>query len=201
MIRSACVRRQHDPAPWLSFARLQESSLQAGGQRGRKEGKPEQLASNARFRPFRMLMTYPLPVQISSEQAHLISQKESLLARHRSLNIELYGLRRGICVGNRHGEMVTCAAPNLYVRRPGTQHFRIVLLPDEGPLAKAYASIGEFIRELTLREYGLSALGSSVDQRQGQRTGVSAPHEQITGSVRCRCSRRGAHLCRLHGLR
>ncbi len=32
-------------------------------------------------------------------------------------------------------------------QKPGTQHFRIVFLPDEGTLTKAYASIGEFIRE------------------------------------------------------
>ena len=83
--------------------------MQAGGQRRRKEGKPEQLASNACFRPFRMLMTYPLPAQFAGEQAHLISQKEPLLARHRPLNIELQGLRRKACIGNGHGKMVTCA--------------------------------------------------------------------------------------------
>src|SRR5216683_5968246 len=32
-------------------------------------------------------------------------------------------------------------------QRPGTQHFRIVLLPDEKTLAKAYAGIADFIRE------------------------------------------------------
>jgi alanine-synthesizing transaminase len=32
-------------------------------------------------------------------------------------------------------------------QKPGTQHFRIVFLPDEGTLTKAYAAIGEFIRE------------------------------------------------------
>ena len=32
-------------------------------------------------------------------------------------------------------------------QKPGTQHFRIVFLPDEKTLSKAYASIGEFIRE------------------------------------------------------
>ncbi|HZW80185.1 MAG TPA: aminotransferase class I/II-fold pyridoxal phosphate-dependent enzyme, partial [Candidatus Deferrimicrobiaceae bacterium] len=32
-------------------------------------------------------------------------------------------------------------------QKPGTQHFRIVFLPDEETLAKAYAAIGEFIRE------------------------------------------------------
>src|ERR1700693_319023 len=32
-------------------------------------------------------------------------------------------------------------------QKPGTQHFRIVFLPDEKTLAEAYASIGEFIRE------------------------------------------------------
>jgi len=32
-------------------------------------------------------------------------------------------------------------------QKPGTQHFRIVFLPDEATLNRAYASIGEFIRE------------------------------------------------------
>ncbi|MGA2855955.1 MAG: aminotransferase class I/II-fold pyridoxal phosphate-dependent enzyme [Candidatus Sulfotelmatobacter sp.] len=32
-------------------------------------------------------------------------------------------------------------------QKPGTQHFRIVFLPDEATLAKAYAAIAEFIRE------------------------------------------------------
>jgi len=32
-------------------------------------------------------------------------------------------------------------------QKPGTQHFRIVFLPDEKTLQRAYASIGEFIRE------------------------------------------------------
>src|SRR5271169_2036716 len=37
-------------------------------------------------------------------------------------------------------------------QKPGTQHFRIVFLPDEQTLTKAYAGIGEFIRE----RYGVS---------------------------------------------
>jgi alanine-synthesizing transaminase len=32
-------------------------------------------------------------------------------------------------------------------QKPGTQHFRIVFLPDEATLAKAYAGIADFIRE------------------------------------------------------
>ena len=32
-------------------------------------------------------------------------------------------------------------------QKPGTQHFRIVFLPDEQTLAKAYAAIAEFMRE------------------------------------------------------
>jgi alanine-synthesizing transaminase len=32
-------------------------------------------------------------------------------------------------------------------QKPGTHHFRIVFLPDEGTLARAYASIAEFIQE------------------------------------------------------
>jgi alanine-synthesizing transaminase len=32
-------------------------------------------------------------------------------------------------------------------QKPGTQHFRIVFLPDEATLTKAYAGIAEFIRE------------------------------------------------------
>jgi alanine-synthesizing transaminase len=32
-------------------------------------------------------------------------------------------------------------------QKPGTQHFRIVFLPDEGTLSRAYGAIGEFIRE------------------------------------------------------
>ena len=32
-------------------------------------------------------------------------------------------------------------------QKPGTQHFRIVFLPDEKTLAKAYAGIADFIRE------------------------------------------------------
>jgi len=32
-------------------------------------------------------------------------------------------------------------------QKPGTQHFRIVFLPDEATLAKAYAAIAEFLRE------------------------------------------------------
>jgi alanine-synthesizing transaminase len=32
-------------------------------------------------------------------------------------------------------------------QKPGTKHFRIVFLPDEATLAKAYQSIGEFLRE------------------------------------------------------
>jgi alanine-synthesizing transaminase len=32
-------------------------------------------------------------------------------------------------------------------QKPGTQHFRVVFLPDEKTLERAYASIGEFIRE------------------------------------------------------
>jgi alanine-synthesizing transaminase len=31
-------------------------------------------------------------------------------------------------------------------QKPGTRHFRIVFLPDEPTLTKAYRSIGEFIR-------------------------------------------------------
>jgi alanine-synthesizing transaminase len=38
-------------------------------------------------------------------------------------------------------------------QKPGTKHFRIVFLPDEATLAKAYAAIGEFIGE----RYGKSA--------------------------------------------
>ncbi len=32
-------------------------------------------------------------------------------------------------------------------QKPGTQHFRIVFLPDEKTLASAYAAIADFIRE------------------------------------------------------
>ena len=32
-------------------------------------------------------------------------------------------------------------------QKPGTKHFRIVFLPDEATLTKAYAAIAEFIRE------------------------------------------------------
>ena len=32
-------------------------------------------------------------------------------------------------------------------QKPGTHHFRIVFLPDEATLAKAYAAVGEYIRE------------------------------------------------------
>jgi alanine-synthesizing transaminase len=32
-------------------------------------------------------------------------------------------------------------------QKPGTQHFRIVFLPNEETLASAYAGIAEFIRE------------------------------------------------------
>ena len=32
-------------------------------------------------------------------------------------------------------------------QRPGTQHFRIVFLPDEATLTRAYAAIAEFMRE------------------------------------------------------
>jgi len=32
-------------------------------------------------------------------------------------------------------------------QKPGTKHFRIVFLPDEATLSKAYAAIGEFIEE------------------------------------------------------
>ena len=32
-------------------------------------------------------------------------------------------------------------------QKPGTKHFRIVFLPDEPTLTKAYAAIGEFMRE------------------------------------------------------
>jgi len=32
-------------------------------------------------------------------------------------------------------------------QKPGTQHFRIVFLPDEKTLTKAYRSIGDFIQE------------------------------------------------------
>jgi alanine-synthesizing transaminase len=32
-------------------------------------------------------------------------------------------------------------------QKPGTQHFRIVFLPDEQTLSKAYAAIGEFMQE------------------------------------------------------
>jgi alanine-synthesizing transaminase len=32
-------------------------------------------------------------------------------------------------------------------QKPGTQHFRIVFLPDEQTLTKAYAGIADFIRE------------------------------------------------------
>ena len=38
-------------------------------------------------------------------------------------------------------------------QKPGTQHFRIVFLPDEKTLAKAYAAIGDFIQE----RYGTTA--------------------------------------------
>ena len=32
-------------------------------------------------------------------------------------------------------------------QKPGTQHFRIVFLPDEKTLSRAYAGIADFIRE------------------------------------------------------
>ena len=32
-------------------------------------------------------------------------------------------------------------------QRPGTKHFRIVFLPDEATLTKAYAAIADFLRE------------------------------------------------------
>jgi alanine-synthesizing transaminase len=32
-------------------------------------------------------------------------------------------------------------------QKPGTKHFRIVFLPDEKTLAKAYATIAEFMKE------------------------------------------------------
>jgi alanine-synthesizing transaminase len=32
-------------------------------------------------------------------------------------------------------------------QKPGTQHFRIVFLPDEKTLTSAYAGIADFIRE------------------------------------------------------
>jgi alanine-synthesizing transaminase len=32
-------------------------------------------------------------------------------------------------------------------QKPGTHHFRIVFLPDEATLTRAYAAVGEYIRE------------------------------------------------------
>jgi alanine-synthesizing transaminase len=32
-------------------------------------------------------------------------------------------------------------------QKPGTQHFRIVFLPDEQTLTRAYAGIADFVRE------------------------------------------------------
>ncbi len=46
-------------------------------------------------------------------------------------------------------------------QKPGTQHFRIVFLPDEGTLSRAYASIGEFIRERYLSAASGSRLPAS----------------------------------------
>jgi hypothetical protein len=59
-----------------------ETLIQPRRQRIGKECKPHQFAKNLRFRPFRMLVTYPLAAEITREQAHLKSQEQPLLSRH-----------------------------------------------------------------------------------------------------------------------
>ena len=47
---------------------------------------------------------------------------------------------------------VTVVHGSGFGQKPGTQHFRIVFLPDEQTLTRAYAGIADFIRE----HYGIA---------------------------------------------
>ena len=54
-------------------------------------------------------------------------------------------LMRGEDWGPLHG--VPTLIKDGFGQKPGTQHFRIVFLPDEATLTKSYAGVAEFIRE------------------------------------------------------
>ena len=57
------------------------------------------------------------------------------------------GERRNLRQGTHPQKHVMVVHGSGFGQKPGTQHFRIVFLPDEETLTTAYAGIADFIRE------------------------------------------------------
>jgi hypothetical protein len=53
-----------------------------------------------------MVSPYPLPRELTGEQAHFERQEKTLFSRHSALNLQLERRRRRVCIANRHGEML-----------------------------------------------------------------------------------------------
>jgi len=113
---------------------------------------------------------YAIKVALEGPQDHLVEVRKKLRSR-RDLTVQWANATpRVSCVSPRgafyafprldipDGDDVfakdLCRARHVLVvhgtgfgQKPGTKHFRIVFLPDETTLAKAYAAIGDFLRE------------------------------------------------------
>lgn len=113
---------------------------------------------------------YAIPAALDGPQDHLVEVKRKLKSR-RDLTVQwCNSTPRVSCVPPRgafyaypsldipddDASFVTDLVREKFVlvvhgsgfgQRPGTKHFRIVFLPDEPTLSRAYAAIGEFLRE------------------------------------------------------
>ena len=114
---------------------------------------------------------YAIKAALDGPQDHLVEVRNKLRAR-RDLTVQVVQCNspRELCFSprrvlrlppHRHSRKATtsssknCAAQKHVLvvhgsgfgQKPGTRHFRIVFLPDEPTLTKAYQSIGDFIAE------------------------------------------------------
>ena len=113
---------------------------------------------------------YAIPAALDGPQDHLIEVKRKLRSRRDLTQKWCESTPRVSCVAPRgafyaYPKLDIPESDEIFVRelirqkhvmvvhgsgfgqKPGTQHFRIVFLPDEQTLTKAYAGIAEFIRE------------------------------------------------------
>ena len=113
---------------------------------------------------------YAIPAALDGPQGHLVEVKRKLRSRRDLTQKWCLSAPRVSCVAPRgafyaYPKIDIPESDEVFVRelirqkhvmvvhgsgfgqKPGTQHFRIVFLPDEQTLTKAYAGIAEFVRE------------------------------------------------------
>ena len=71
-----------------------------------KKGQSQQFTRDLGLGPLWVFLSQARPVQLTAKHAHLVSESDLPLSRHRAMQFELHRLRFGGCVCNGHGKMV-----------------------------------------------------------------------------------------------